>query len=199
VPPFPDSPSRFLSFHLHDFVSRLATIPEDPFLNRLAKSTLFGVIALGDPLTDARNELLAHWISWALLAMVAVCVVALPVLGRASLRKYRAYIASVAIMVLFLLAFRLRAPNEFHEDFRHIFAALPPFCLCYAAVVVRLGRYSKVAHHAGVALALLMIALSIAFFARLPGAHAVRHVLERSREANGYATIPTASSRVRHG
>ena len=199
VPPFPDSASRFLSFHLHDFVSRLATIPEDPFLNRLAKSTLFGVIALGDPLSDARHELLAHWISWALLAMVAVCVVALPVLGRASLRKYRAYLGSVAIMVLFLLAFRLRAPNEFHEDFRHIFAALPPFCLCYAAVVARLGRYSKVAHRAGIALALLMIAMSIAFFARVPSAHAVRHVLERSRETNGHCTIPTASKRVRHG
>jgi len=168
VPPIPDSPSRFLSFHLHDFVSRLHTVPEDPILNRLAKSSLFGVMRLGDPFTDARNELLAHWISWGLLAMVTVCLVGLPLLGRAWLSKHRAYLGSVAIMVLFLLAFRIRAPNEFHEDFRHIFAALVPFCLSYAVIVARLSQYSKLLHSAGLALALLMIALSVAFFARIP-------------------------------
>jgi len=168
VPPLPDSPSRFLSFHLHDFVSRLDTVPEDPFLNRLAKSSLFGVTHLGEPFTDAHHELLARWISWGLLGMVTVCLGAAPFLGSASLRKYRAYLASVAIMLLFLLAFRIRAPNEFHEDFRHIFAALVPFCLCYAIVVAKVGRFSKLLNHAGIALALLMIALSVTFFARVP-------------------------------
>ena len=168
VPPLPDSPSRFLSFHFYDFVTRLGTVPEDPILNRLAKSSLFGVMPLGDPFGGADHELLARWLSGGLLAMVAVCLVALALLGRAALRRHRAYLGSVAIMVLFLLAFRIRAPNEFHEDFRHIFAALVPFCLGYAAFVVRLGRYSKLLHSVGVGLAILMIAWSFAFFARVP-------------------------------
>jgi hypothetical protein len=172
VPPLPDSASRFLSFHLHDFVARLAMLPEDPILNRLAKSSLFGVMPLGGPFSDARHELLACWISWALLAMVALCLLAVFLLNAASFRKHRAYLGSVAIMVVFLLAFRLRAPNEFHEDFRHIFAALAPFCLCYAKVVARIGRASKLVHYAGWALALAMIGLSAAFFARGPLAQA---------------------------
>ena len=170
VPPFPDSPSRFLSFHFHDFVSRSGTVAEDPMLNRLAKSVLFGVMPLGDPFTDTRHELLARWLSVGLLAVVIVCVIGLPLLGVASLRANRAYLGSVAILVLFLLAFRIRAPNEFHEDFRHIFAALAPFCLCYAGVVARLNRYSKPLHHAAFALGLLMVAWSVAFFVRIPPA-----------------------------
>jgi hypothetical protein len=155
-----------LSFHLHDFVSRLAVFPEDPVLNRVAKSSLFGVIALGEPFTDPRHEFLARCLSCGLLAMLSICLVGWPLLDRAALRQNRVYLGSVAIMALFLLAFRLRAPNEFHEDVRHVFAVLAPFCLGYATVVVRLARYSKVLHYAGVALAVLMMALSVAFFAR---------------------------------
>jgi len=166
VPATPDSLTRFLSFHLHDFISRLAVLPEDPVLNRVAKSSLFGVMPLGEPFTDLRHELLARCLSAGLLAMVTVCLVGLPLQGRASLRENRVYLGSGALMVLFLLAFRLRAPNEFHEDVRHIFALLAPFCLGYVAIVGRLARYSKLLHYAGVALALLMMALSVAFFAR---------------------------------
>jgi len=164
VPPLPDSPSRFLSFHLHDFVTRLAVVPEDPVLNRAAKSSLFGVIALGEPFMDARHERLASCLSAGLLAMLGACVLGLPVLGRAALRKNRVYLASVAIMVLCLLAFRLRAPNEFHEDFRHIFAALVPACLGYARIVTKSASRSKALPAAGVVLALWMVGASIAFF-----------------------------------
>ena len=169
VPPLPDSPSRFLSFHLRDFVGRLDTIPEDPFLNRFAKSSLFGVAHLGEPFTTPYHELLARWLSCGLLAMVSVCLCGTLLLGKVWLRKYRVYLVSVAIMVLFLLAFRLRAANEYHEDFRHIFAALVPFCMCYAAVVANSSRYSKLLSRAGTALALLMIVCSLAFFLRVPG------------------------------
>jgi len=169
VPPLPDSPSRFLSFHWHDFVSRLETNPEDPVLNRFAKSSLFGVIHLGETFADARHELLARWLSWGLLAMVSVCLGGALLLGRASLGRYRVYAAAVAIMVLFLLAFRVRAPNEFHEDFRHIFPVLVPFCLCYAKLVARAHRYFKFLGYMGIALALLMIACSVGFFLRAPG------------------------------
>lgn len=168
VPPYPDTPSRFLSFHLRDFVGRLATVPEDPVLNRFAKSSLFGVISLGDAFTDARHQLLATCISFGLLGMLTLCAAGLPLLSRGALRDCRVYAASVVVMLLFLLGFRLRAPNEFHEDFRHIFAILVPFCLAYALVVARLGRSSKFLGRAATAWALLMMALSVAFFARTP-------------------------------
>lgn len=166
VPPLPDSATRFMSFHVHDFVSRLAVFPEDPFLNRLAKSSLFGVMPLGEPFTDAGHELLGRCLSWGLLAMVFVGAMGLPLLDRTLLARNRVYIASVAILFLFLVAFRVQAPNEFHEDFRHIFAALAPLVLGYSGIVGRLGRYSALLQAAGIAVGLLMMALSIAFFAR---------------------------------
>lgn len=168
VPPIPDTPARFLSFHPVDFVSRLQLVPEDPFLNRFAKSSLFGVMPLGESFADTRHQLLARGLSGGLLGMVAVCLLGLPQLRGASLRKYRVYLVSFSVMLLFLLAFRLRAPNEFHEDFRHIFPALVPFCLGYATLVGRAGRYSKIIQAVGVAGALAMIGLSVAFFARMP-------------------------------
>jgi hypothetical protein len=71
-------------------------------------------------------------------------------------------------MLLFLLAFRIGVPNVFHEDFRHVFPALVPFCLAYALVVDRVRRISGALYWTGVGGALLMIGSSVAFFARVP-------------------------------
>jgi hypothetical protein len=172
VPAVPDRPSRFIYFDVPEFVRGTGSMPDDPerdyFLNRLAKSSLFGVIPLGDEFGGRRHQTLAVFISLLLLAMVMVCVAALPLMRGASLRKYRVYLGAAVIMFIFLLAFRIRLPNEFHEDFRHIFPALVPFCLGYATIVERLGRFSKILHYAGVAMGLLMVAASVAFFARIP-------------------------------
>jgi hypothetical protein len=48
---------------------------------------------------------------------------------------------------------------------------LVPFCLGYAKVVSRLGRFSPWWRRGGIGLALLMAAASVAFFARLPGGY----------------------------
>jgi hypothetical protein len=172
VPAVVDTPSRFIYFDPPDFVQRIDTLPIDPehdyFLNRLAKSSLFGVMPLGDELDSRRHKTLAVLISVQLLTMATVCVFALPFMRGVQHRKYRAYFGASVIMLIFLMAFRIRAPNEFHEDFRHIFPALVPFCLGYATIVERVGRYSKLLHHAGVTIGLSMIASSVAFFARIP-------------------------------
>jgi hypothetical protein len=74
-----------------------------------------------------------------------------------------------------LIAFRIRAPNEFHEDFRHIFPALVPFCLAYAKILERLDRSSwkpswvrQGLRGTGIAIGLSMVLASAAFFTQLP-------------------------------
>ena len=172
VPAVPDRPSRFVYFDVREFVRGSDTLVADPqrdyFLNRLAKSSLFGVIPLGEELGGGRHQTLAVLLSLLLLAMVTVCIAALLFMRGVGWRKYRVYLGASAIMFIFLLAFRIRAPNEFHEDFRHIFPALVPFCLGYATIVERLGRFSKVLQHTGVAMGFLLVASSVAFFVRIP-------------------------------
>jgi len=102
-------------------------------------------------------------------------LIALPFLRGWSLRPYRVYLGGTVIMFAFLVAFRVRAPNEFHEDFRHIFAALVPLCLGYAKIFERLGRSSakpawllQGVRGTGIAVGLAMVLASAAFFARWP-------------------------------
>jgi hypothetical protein len=61
-------------------------------------------------------------------------------------------------------------PTPFHEDFRHIFPVLAPFCLLYVKAVERLGRRSGLLYKIGFAIGLLLIASSAAFFVRAPWA-----------------------------
>jgi hypothetical protein len=161
-------PLNFLCFDVGDFVSHTSSLTQEPeqdyFLNRLAKSSLFGVAPLGEDFAQPRYKKLAVVISLTLLAMVAVCMAVLPFVRSVAWQKYRALICASAIMLAFLVAFRLRLPNPFHEDFRHIFPVLVPICLLYAKVVERLGRWSRVLYTTGVAVGLLMIVSSVAFF-----------------------------------
>lgn len=172
VPAVVDEPKRFLYFDAKDFLERMDTVQEDPtrdyFLNRFAKSSLFGVMPLGDEFGSEHHRGLAVWISALLLGMLVVCLAALPFTSRERLRRYRTYLAASIIMLSFLVAFRLRVPNEFHEDFRHIFPVLVPFCLAYARAVERMEHVSRWLRLSGTALGLLMVSLSLAFFVRAP-------------------------------
>ena len=179
VPAVVDRPSRFVRFDVRRFVLRMDALPDDSghdyFLNRLAKSSLFGVMPLGDELAGPRQQTLAVAMSVLLLAMVASCLIALPLLRGGALRRYRVYLGGTLIMFAFLVAFRVRAPNEFHEDFRHIFPALVPFCLGYTKIFERLGRSSgkpswllQGLRGTGIAVGVAMVLASAAFFARLP-------------------------------
>ena len=171
-PPVADTPSRFILFDLPDFIRRMDAMPDYPkpdyFWNRFAKSSLFGVMPLGEDFQAARYPALAVAIKLLLLAMVTVCLCGAIVLRRVPWRKYRVYASAVVTMLIFLVAFRIRVPNEFHEDFRHVFAILVPFCLAYALVVDRARRVSGALYWTGVGVALLMIGSSVAFFVRVP-------------------------------
>jgi len=172
VPPVPDTPSHFVLFDLPDFIRRMDATPEYPkpdyFWNRFAKSSLFGVLPLGDPFQAARSRALAVAIKVLLLAMVTLCLCGAILLRPLPWRRYRVYVCAAASMLIFLVAFRIWVPNEFHEDFRHVFALLVPFCLAYALVVERLRRVSGAFYWTGVGIALLMMGSSVAFFARVP-------------------------------
>jgi hypothetical protein len=167
-----NKPINYLYFDLRDFVSGTSSLADplkqDYFLNGLAKSSLFGVIPLGKDFESELHQRLAVLISLLLLAMVAVCAVVLPFMRAVRWQRYRALVAAAAIMLVLLAAFRFMVPTPFHEDFRHIFPVLVPLCLLYARVVERLSRWSDVAYKAGIAIGLLMVASSVAFFVRIP-------------------------------
>ncbi len=172
LPPVPDTPSRFVLFDLPDFIRRMDAVPDyhkpDYFWNRFATSSLFGIRPLGDEFQAARTRALAIAIKLLLLAMVSICLCGAIFLRGVPWRRYRVYAAAAVTMLAFLVAFRVRVPNEFHEDFRHVFALLVPFCLAYALVVDRARRGFRALYWAGVGIALLMIASSVAFFVRAP-------------------------------
>jgi hypothetical protein len=174
-PPFfvSNTLANYLYFDLPGFVSSTSSLAypplQDYFLNGLAKSSLFGVIPLGKDFQGQPYTDLAVLISVLLLAMVAVGAVVLPFIVRSiDWPKYRVLVGSTASMLIFLVAFRALLPTPFHEDFRHIFPALVPCCLFFAKLVERLGRWSSALYHVGVAIALSMIAASVAFFVRIP-------------------------------
>jgi hypothetical protein len=166
VPPVADTPGRFLSFHPSDFLWRMDTVPTDPFLNRFLKSILFGVQPLGEDFAGSRYPVIATILSALLLVTILVCAIGAVRLRAESLQKYRVYLAAPIISFVFLVGFRILAPNEFHEDFRHIFPALAPFCIGYAKTVARYGRASKALSYAGTGAALALVGSSLAFFLR---------------------------------
>jgi len=169
VPLAVDTPGRYFYFDVPDFVLRMDATPLNPtrdyFLNRLLKSSLFGTTPLGGEFAGTSYERLSVLISLLLLAMILICFVSAPLLRQTDFS--RVYLGSTIIMLLCLLAFRLRAPNEFHEDFRHIFAALVPLCLFYTLIVERLRAFSKVLYVTGVMIGVLMVLSSVAFFVRI--------------------------------
>jgi len=172
VPPVADTPGHFVFFDLRDFVGRMDATPDYPrpdyFWNRFAKSSLFGASPLGDEFRSPRHAILAVAIKVLFLVMVAFCAGGAVFLRPASWRPYRVYAAAGVIMLIALLAFRIRVPNEFHEDFRHVFAGLVPFCLAYALVVARARRLSPALYWIGLSAGVLMIGSSVLFFAHLP-------------------------------
>ncbi len=167
-----NQPINYLYFDLPGFLGSMSPRAQPPqqdyFLNGLAKSSLFGTMPLGRDFEGALRKKLAVIIGVLLLAMVLVCVVTLPFVRSVDWPKYRALVIAASALLVLLVAFRMLVPSPFHQDFRHIFPILVPFCLVYAKVVERLRHWSVVLYGTGVAIGLLMIASSVAYFVRIP-------------------------------
>jgi hypothetical protein len=165
-------PVNYLYFDLPGFLRDTSSLhyppAQDYFWNGVVKSSLFGVMRLGEDFDGGRHRVLAALLSVLLLATLAVCVVALLSSRTFDWQRHRVLIIASASMLVLLVAFRAVIPTPFHEDFRHIFPALVPFCLFYGKSVERLGRRSGVLYKSGVGLGLLMVVSSVAFFLRVP-------------------------------
>lgn len=172
APAVADTPGHFAFFDVPGFIRGRDAVPDYPgpdyFWNRFAKSSLFGVLPLGEEFQPALYTALAVAIKALLLVMVAIGLCGAILLRPLPWRRYRVYASAVVIMLVFLVAFRVWVPNEFHEDFRHVFAILVPLGLAYAAIVERTRRVSPALYWTGVGVALLMMGSSVAFFARAP-------------------------------
>jgi len=164
-------PSNYVHFDLPAFVRHDSSIAyprnQDYFWNGLAQSSLFGAMPLGKDFASETHKRLEVCLRLLLLAMVAVCVVALPFIRSARWWRYRAIIGATASMFILLVAFHYLVPNPYHADFRHVFPVLVPLCLLYAKVVERLRRWSHLLYKAGLVIGFLMVASSVAFFVRV--------------------------------
>lgn len=167
-----NGPFNYLAFDVRDFLRDTSSMrrppAEDYFWNGLAKSSLFGVMPLGKDFGGIYYGRLALLLGVLLLAMVAVCIAAWPFVRPQSLQRYRALVLGSVCLLSFLAAFRMAIPTTFHEDFRHVFPLLVPFCLVYAKSVERIGNRSALLGKIGIGLGALMIAASTAFFVRVP-------------------------------
>jgi len=165
-------PINYLEFDVRDFLRDTSSLryppAQDYFWNGFAKSSLFGVIPLGKDFEGAHYGRVALLLSALLLAMVLLCIAAWPWVRPLDWRRYRAVIVSSLCLLSFLVAFRIAIPTPFHEDFRHVFALLVPFCLLYAKSVERIGSRSAALSRIGVGIGAVMVTASVAFFVRVP-------------------------------
>ena len=136
------------------------------FWNHLLKSSLFGTHnKMPDPETAYTfNRKLAGAMSALLLAMTAYVVLAGLSLTRHSARKHAVALLTLAASLGFMMAFRMAVPVPHHSDFRHIFHALIPMALFYAAAVSHFRRRDLSMEHVGYALAIPFVLLSIVYF-----------------------------------
>ena len=167
-----NGPINYLMFDVRDFLRDTSSMRHPPaqdyFWNGLAKSSLFGIMPLGKDFEGVQYARLAVLLGVLLLAMVLVCVAAWPLVRPLDWLRYRAIVLGSVCLLTFLAAFRMAIPTPFHEDFRHVFPLLVPFCLVYAKSVERMGSRSALLRSVGVGLGALMIGASAAFFVRMP-------------------------------
>ena len=130
--------------------------------------TILGTRAASPSTAIASRDRLAVLLGVLLLAMVLVCIAAWPFVRPFGWRRYRAVVLSSVCLLSFLIAFRIAIPTPFHEDFRHVFPLLVPFCLVHVKSVERIGSRSALLGKIGIGLGGLMAALSAAFFVRGP-------------------------------
>ena len=113
----PAQPLDYLHVDLRGLVSPQNTLAHAPeheyFLNRLARSSLFGVMPLGEDFASKRHETLAVLLRSLLLTMVLACAIMLPFVRRVTWPRYRALVLASALMLVMLAGFGFVLPNRF--------------------------------------------------------------------------------------
>jgi len=136
------------------------------FWNHVLKSSLFGTHnKIPDRETAYQlNRSLGWWLNVSLFAMLVYAAVAGVLGARRGLRHHGVPLLFVVLSSAFLMAFRVIIPAPHHTDFRHIFFAIVPGVLLFAAGVDHLRARHKALGAVGYVLFAPFVALSILYF-----------------------------------
>ncbi len=70
----------------------------------------------------------------------------------------------VVVSALFLMSFKIAIPAPHHTDFRHIYFAIAPACLLFAAAVGHMRSRHRILGAVGTAIFVPFVVMSIVYF-----------------------------------
>ena len=153
------------------------------FWSHLLKSSLFGTHnTIPDRETAYElNRGLAVLMNALLLGMLGYLGVAFTFAKKPAVRRHAVLLLLIFFSLALMVGFRAMIPAPHHTDFRHIYPVVIPMAIFYAAAVGYFRRREMALEHAGHALVIPFLLLSIVYF--LPKHDAVirwtTHVVER--------------------
>ncbi|EYF03395.1 ArnT family glycosyltransferase [Chondromyces apiculatus] len=167
-----NKPYNYLYFDVDGFIRQpfILTDRDDSgrqfFWSHLLKSSMFGTHnKVPDRETAYElNRDVAAVMAALLLGMIAFGLTATASASREGARRYVAVILALVFLVAFLAAFRILLPAPHHTDFRHIFPALVPAAVLYAAAVGHMRRQDRALAPVGEALCVAFLALSVLYW-----------------------------------
>lgn len=136
------------------------------FWNHVIKSSLFGTHnKVADRETAySLNRKLGFAMNVGLFAMLIYAAIAGVLGARRGLRRFAIPLLFVAVSSATLMAFKIAIPAPHHTDFRHIYFAIAPAALLFAAAVEHMRSRHAALGVAGTALFAPFLALSIVYF-----------------------------------
>ncbi|AKT38922.1 ArnT family glycosyltransferase [Chondromyces crocatus] len=167
-----NKPYNYLYFDVEGFLHQpyVLTDRDDSgrqlFWSHLLKSSLFGTHnKIPDRETAYElNRDVAGVMAALLLAMMTFGFVASASAPREGWRRFGVLILSLVSLVGFLAAFRILLPAPHHTDFRHIFPAVVPASILYAAAVGHARRKGRAIAPLGEGLCVAFLALSVLYW-----------------------------------
>ncbi|MEZ4301173.1 MAG: glycosyltransferase family 39 protein [Polyangiaceae bacterium] len=136
------------------------------FWNHVIKSSLFGTHnKVPDRETAySLNRKLAYVMNLCLFAMLIYAGIAGLAGVRGGLRRFAIPLLYVVISAAFLMGFKIAIPAPHHTDFRHIYFAIAPASLLFAAGVTHMRSRHRLLGTLGSLIWMPFIALSIVYF-----------------------------------
>jgi hypothetical protein len=168
----PNEPFNYVYLDVRSFLEEPYALAEREgsgrafFWNHLLKSSLFGTHnTVPDRETAYElNRGLASLMNALLLGMLGYLGVAFTFAKKAAVRRYAVLLLLLAFSLALMVGFRAMIPAPHHTDFRHIYPVVIPMAIFYAAAVAGFRRREMALEHAGHALVIPFLLLSIVYF-----------------------------------